>query len=71
MLLLKPNKAEWALVPERKCQTDLLLLIVALVVFNVSLPVSCLGELLKHLVLVILLCKITQGWICCKEKRFL
>lgn len=72
MLLLNPNKAEWALVPERKCQTDLWLRIAALFfVFNASLPVSCLGEFLNHLVLVILLCKTTQGWICCKEKRFL
>lgn len=48
MLLLKPNKAEWALVPERKCQTDLLLLTAApFIVFNVSLPMSCLGEFFK------------------------
>lgn len=72
MLLLHPNKAGWALVPEGKCQTDLLLLVAAVfIVFNESLSVSCLGEFLKHLVSIILLCENTQGWICCKEKRFL
>lgn len=72
MLLLHSNKAEWVLVPERKCQTDLLLFIAALfIVFNVSLPVTCLGKFLKHLVVIMLLCKNTQGWICCKEKWLL